>query len=73
MPFGLHWPEIVLILVIVLLIFGAGKLRNVGRDLGKGIREFRKARTEDADDVESTNKEQDISKLSEAAETQNNS
>ncbi len=63
MPFGLHWPEIVLILVIVLVIFGAGKLRNVGRDLGKSINEFRKARTEDADsgDVKS----QDVAKSSE--------
>jgi len=71
MPFGLHWPEIVLILVIVLVIFGAGKLRNVGRDLGKSINEFRKARNEDdeSEDVKS----KDIAKSSESVEAKDNS
>jgi sec-independent protein translocase protein TatA len=36
--------EIVIILVIVLIIFGAGKLPQVFRAAGQGIREFRKAR-----------------------------
>jgi sec-independent protein translocase protein TatA len=49
MPFDLGWPEIILILVIVLIIFGAGKLPQIGGALGKGIREFNKARTEDDD------------------------
>jgi len=35
--------ELVLILVIVLLVFGPGKLPEVGRYLGKGIREFKKS------------------------------
>lgn len=35
--------EIGLILVIVLIIFGAGRLANIGRDLGKAIRGFREA------------------------------
>jgi sec-independent protein translocase protein TatA len=50
MPFDLGWPEIVLILVIVLIIFGAGKLPQIGSSLGKSIREFRKARYEDDED-----------------------
>lgn len=50
MPFNLHWPEIVLILVIVLIIFGAGKLPQIGNAIGKSIKEFRKARTEDEED-----------------------
>ena len=37
------WPEIVLVLVIVLIIFGVGKLPQVGGAIGKGIRAFRKA------------------------------
>ncbi len=37
------WPEIVLILVIVLIIFGAGKLPQIGSALGKSIREFKSA------------------------------
>lgn len=34
--------ELVIILVIVLLIFGVGRLGRLGKDLGEGIREFRK-------------------------------
>ncbi|MER3459151.1 MAG: twin-arginine translocase TatA/TatE family subunit [Chloroflexota bacterium] len=36
-------PEILIILFVVLLLFGPGRLANVGRDLGRGIREFRDA------------------------------
>jgi len=36
-------PELLIILVIVLLIFGAGKLPEVGRSMGQAIRESRKA------------------------------
>ena len=43
-PIG--WPELVLILVVVLVIFGPGKLPDVGNAIGKGIREFRKASNE---------------------------
>ena len=50
MPFNLHWPEIVLILVIVLIIFGAGKLPQIGSSIGKSIKEFRKARSEEEED-----------------------
>lgn len=34
-------PELLVILLIVLLFFGAGRLRGVLRDLGKGVREFK--------------------------------
>jgi sec-independent protein translocase protein TatA len=40
MRFG--WLEIVLILVIVLVVFGVGKLPQIGSSLGKGIRDFRR-------------------------------
>ncbi len=39
----LGWPEVLLILAVVLIVFGVGKLPQVGAQLGKGIREFRKA------------------------------
>ena len=40
--FGLgHW-ELLLILVIVLIIFGAGKLPEIGAGIGKGIKNFKK-------------------------------
>jgi sec-independent protein translocase protein TatA len=38
------WPEALVILVIVLVIFGAGKLPQIGGAIGKSIREFRKAK-----------------------------
>ena len=40
---GLGPGELILILVIVLIIFGAGKLPQIGDALGKGIRNFKKA------------------------------
>jgi sec-independent protein translocase protein TatA len=46
MPFNLGGPELMVILVIVLIVFGAGKLPNVMRDFGTGVREFKKAQTE---------------------------
>lgn len=39
---GLGMPELLVILVIVLIIFGANKLPQIGEGLGKGIRNFRK-------------------------------
>jgi len=39
---GLGMPELLVILVIVLIIFGANKLPQIGEGLGKGIRNFKK-------------------------------
>ncbi len=47
--FGLGMPEMIVILVIVLIIFGAGKLPQIGDGMGKAIRNFRSA-TRDKDD-----------------------
>jgi sec-independent protein translocase protein TatA len=47
---NLGWPEILLILVIVLIVFGVGKLPQVASQLGKGIREFRKGARGDFDE-----------------------
>ena len=41
MPFNLGGPELVFVLVIVLIVFGAGKLPTVFGQLGKGVRTFR--------------------------------
>lgn len=53
--FGIGMPELVVILVIVLIIFGAGKLPEIGAGIGKGIKNFKKATTE----VENDDKEKD--------------
>lgn len=47
--FGIGVPELIVILVIALVIFGPGKLPEIGSALGKGIRDFKKA-FEGADD-----------------------
>lgn len=41
--FGLGLPELIVILVIVVLLFGAGKLPQIGSGIGEGIRNFRKS------------------------------
>jgi sec-independent protein translocase protein TatA len=42
MPFNIGWVELTLILVIVTMLFGVGKLPEVFGSVGKGIKEFRK-------------------------------
>ncbi len=41
--FGFGMPELIVILVIVLVVFGAGRLPEIGSALGKSIRNFKKA------------------------------
>jgi sec-independent protein translocase protein TatA len=41
----LGWPEIIIILVVLLLLFGAKRLPEMGRSLGRGMREFKEAVT----------------------------
>jgi len=52
---GIGMPELIIILVIVLIIFGAGKLPQIGEGLGKGIRNFRKS-TKDQEEIDVTPK-----------------
>lgn len=52
--FGNHWVYIIVLLVIVLIIFGPGRLPELGSGLGKAMREFRKATTELTSEVNKT-------------------
>ena len=49
--FGFGMPEMIIILVIILVVFGAGKLPEVGGAVGKSIRNFKKA-SEGKDELE---------------------
>ncbi|HYV02084.1 MAG TPA: TatA/E family twin arginine-targeting protein translocase, partial [Actinomycetota bacterium] len=46
MPFNIGFPELMLILVLALIVFGPKRLPEIGRTLGKSLREFRRASNE---------------------------
>ena len=56
--FGLGTQELLIILVLVMIVFGAGKLPQVGGALGKGLRNFKKGVNEANDDIEEANIEE---------------
>ena len=61
MGFGnIGWFQLLVILLIVLLIFGTKRIRNIGGDLGGAIREFRKG-VGDGDDDSDDGKSKDVS------------
>ena len=43
---GIGFSELIIILIIVLILYGPGKLPEIGKALGKGIREFKRAQHE---------------------------
>ncbi|MCE5200695.1 twin-arginine translocase TatA/TatE family subunit [bacterium] len=55
--FGLGTPEIIIILALALLLFGPKKLPEIGKSLGQGLRELRKASREIVDAVETASEE----------------
>lgn len=59
--FGLGAPELILIFVIALIIFGPSKLPEMGRALGRTINEFKKASSEIKREMEESTKDLDKS------------
>ena len=55
--------ELILIIAILVLIFGAKRIPDIARSIGKGIREFRKAMHEVKDEIESASEEGEDKKL----------
>lgn len=49
-PIG--WPEIIVILIIALLLFGAKRLPEIGKSMGKAIREFKKSLKDVTDELD---------------------
>jgi sec-independent protein translocase protein TatA len=47
MPFNLGPTELIIILVIIIILFGAGRISKIAGELGQGIREFRKGLSPD--------------------------
>jgi sec-independent protein translocase protein TatA len=62
--FGIGMPELLIILVIVLIIFGAGKFPDIGGALGRGVKSFKKATREpsEIDTAPNTEKKADDGK-----------
>jgi sec-independent protein translocase protein TatA len=59
MPFGIHPAYLLILLAIVLIIFGPGKLPEFGGAVGRGIREFQKASRDITDEVKSAVQEKE--------------
>lgn len=57
MPFNLGVTELIVIMVILLLVFGAKRLPEIGSSMGKGIREFKKSIREVKDSIDETGDE----------------
>lgn len=68
--FGLRGQELLIILLIVLLIFGARKLPDLARSLGSSAKEFRKGIEEGSQDDVSDTQKSDASDVSDPSEAQ---
>lgn len=60
---GISIPQLLILLVIVLLLFGTRRLRNLGSDLGSAIKGFRSAVSDSEDKMEEEEEEEEIEHL----------
>ncbi|HJL14785.1 MAG TPA: twin-arginine translocase TatA/TatE family subunit [Sandaracinaceae bacterium LLY-WYZ-13_1] len=62
---GIGWQELLIVLLIVLVVFGAGRLPQIGEGLGKGIRNLKRS-LKSEDDIEVTPKDKRVDSRSSA-------
>jgi sec-independent protein translocase protein TatA len=60
--FGIGMPELLIILVIILIIFGVGKLPEIGSALGRGIKNFKKSMNEQSEINDNSSKKEEDKK-----------
>ncbi len=58
--FGLGTPEIILIIVVVLVLFGAKKIPELMQGIGKGVKEFKKATSDIEKDITEAGKNTEV-------------
>ena len=68
LPLGIHPGFLLILLIIVLIVFGPGKLPELGSAIGRGIREFRKESDKIVDEVRSSSTERESPPPAPAAE-----
>ena len=67
--FGIGIPELLIILVIVLVIFGANKLPEIGSGMGRAIKNFKKAVKEDDEEIATASKIEENEKKTDTKST----
>jgi len=60
--FGMGWQELVIVLIIVVIIFGVGKLPEIGSALGRGIKNFKKSINEQNEIIDNSSKKEEDKK-----------
>jgi sec-independent protein translocase protein TatA len=55
---GIGFTELIVVLVIILILFGPGKLPEIGKALGRGIREFKDAQNDVKKQIRETDEEE---------------
>ena len=68
-PFGLGPMELVIILLVLVMLFGATRLADIGGSLGKGIKEFRKEVSSDDDETADTAASEPVASTNGGTET----
>ena len=63
---GISWPQLLIVLVIVLAIFGTKRFRSLGSDLGNAVKGFRSAMTDAEEAKEQLNQEKNEDKSEDA-------